>query len=107
VNAGTRSGDGGSEPTVTRDDSRGAYELGLDGRQVGGAYFRLEGGRAIFTHTEIDPDYEHRHLGSLLVGEALDDVRRRGETVVPLCPFVAAYIRDHDEYVDLLDRQSG
>jgi predicted GNAT family acetyltransferase len=33
----------------------------------------------------------------------LDDVRRQGKIVVPLCPFVAAFIGKHPEYVDLVD----
>jgi predicted GNAT family acetyltransferase len=32
----------------------------------------------------------------------LDDVRRRGMEVLPICPFVAAYVKRHPEYTDLL-----
>jgi hypothetical protein len=38
-----------------------------------------------------------------LARAALDDVRELGLEVVPLCPFIAAYIRSHaDEYLDLV-----
>jgi predicted GNAT family acetyltransferase len=43
----------------------------------------------------------HGH-GSTLVRAALDDVRARGLSVIPLCPFVKAYIEKHPEYADLL-----
>jgi uncharacterized protein len=39
------------------------------------------------------------------VADALDDIRSRGLQVVPLCPFVAAYIRRHPEYEDLVTRE--
>jgi predicted GNAT family acetyltransferase len=39
------------------------------------------------------------------VADALDDIRSRGLKVVPLCPFVAAYIRRHPEYEDLVARE--
>jgi predicted GNAT family acetyltransferase len=37
-----------------------------------------------------------------LVEAALTDIRVRGLRVVPLCPFVAGYIRRHPEYADLV-----
>jgi predicted GNAT family acetyltransferase len=43
-------------------------------------------------------------VGSALVAGALDDIRSRGLRVVPLCPFVAAFIRRHSEYADLVAR---
>lgn len=56
----------------------------------------------MLVHTDIDPGYEGRGLGSKLVAGALDDLRRRGLGVVPLCPFVAAYLRRHPEQADLV-----
>jgi predicted GNAT family acetyltransferase len=41
-------------------------------------------------------------VGSQLVRGALDDLRARGLRVVPLCPFVAAYLRRHPEDADLV-----
>jgi predicted GNAT family acetyltransferase len=55
-----------------------------------------------FLHTEVDPTVQRRGLGSALVAGALDDARARGLAVVPLCPFVDAYIRRHPEYADLV-----
>jgi predicted GNAT family acetyltransferase len=41
-------------------------------------------------------------LGSTLVSGALDEVRSRGESVLPFCPFVRSQIKKHREYVDLV-----
>jgi predicted GNAT family acetyltransferase len=38
----------------------------------------------------------------VLVRQMLDDVRNRGLSIRPLCPFVRVYIRGHDEYADLV-----
>jgi uncharacterized protein len=78
------------------------YELRLDDKLVGLAVYRRREGRIAFTHTEVDPSCEGRGLGSRLVGAALDDARREGLEVVPLCPFVGYYIDRHPEYEDLL-----
>ena len=73
-----------------------------DGALAGFAQYVLRSGRIIFVHTEIDDAYEGKGLGSQLAAEALDDVRRRGHLVVPLCPFIANYIEQHPEYAGLL-----
>ena len=57
----------------------------------------------IVAHTEIDERREGEGLGSELVRGVLDRIRASGKTVIPLCPFTAAYIQRHPEYVDLVD----
>ncbi|MFC4019015.1 GNAT family N-acetyltransferase [Micromonospora sp. GCM10011542] len=78
------------------------YEVLVDGALAGFADYRLHDDRVVFTHTEVDVAHNGRGLGSRLVGEALDDVRRQGLFVTPLCQFVVSYIRRHAEYADLV-----
>ena len=78
------------------------YEAQVDGAVAGRAYYELQPGRIVFLHTEVYPEYEGRGIGSLLAKDALDDVRSTGLRVVPRCPFIARYIREHPEYQDLL-----
>jgi predicted GNAT family acetyltransferase len=44
---------------------------------------------------------EGNGIGSLIVRAGLDYAREQSYKVVPLCSFVAAYIRRHTEYADL------
>lgn len=84
-----------------RNDAR--YEVWTEGQLAGFAQYRLHSGRITFTHTEIDPEHEGAGLGSRLVRAALDDVRERKLAVLPVCPFIADYIRRHPEdYLDLV-----
>ena len=78
------------------------YELRLDGRVIGFAAYRRRNDRIVFIHTEVDESYEGRGLGSRLAAAALEDVRGKGLVVVPLCPFIAGYIREHPEYHELV-----
>lgn len=87
---------------VTNNTDRSRYEILLDGKPAGFAEYRLDGQRTVFTHTEIDPAFEGKGLGSLLAKAALDDVRAAGRSVVPLCPFIKGYIDRHPEYKDLV-----
>lgn len=92
--------------TTSVEDSseRARYEVTVDGALAGFAAYRdRPGDIRVFTHTEIDGAYEGRGLGGLLVSTALDDVRSRGLTIRPLCPFVRGYLERHPEYADLVD----
>jgi uncharacterized protein len=78
------------------------YELRLGGRLIGIAAYRRRNGRIVFLHTEIDESVEGRGFGGVIASGALDDGRRQGLEVIPLCPFIAAYIERHPEYEDLV-----
>ena len=88
---------------VTNRADRLRYEITLDGALAGFAQYADHRGVRTFVHTEIDPRFEGLGLASTLICEALADVRQRGLTIVPQCPFVRAYIDHHPEVADLVD----
>ena len=55
-----------------------------------------------FDHTFVPPAARGRGIASQLTDHALRFARDAGHTVIPSCPFVAAHIRRHPEYRDLL-----
>lgn len=89
---------------ITLADNPGAhrFELRKAGEVAAYAEYNLLEGMLMFTHTEVLPQFEGQGLGSKLAAFALDDVRRRGLAAVPVCTFVAGYIRRHGEYRDLV-----
>lgn len=91
--------------TVRHDHQQQRYVLDVDGKALGVASYQQDGDRQIFTHTEVDSSLEGQGMGSKLIREALDDVRQRGKRVVPQCEFVAAYVKKHDEWNDIVDTQ--
>jgi predicted GNAT family acetyltransferase/glutaredoxin len=93
---------GVTETEVVDVPEASRYELRLGGRLVGLAAYRRRNGRIAFTHTEVDESCEGRGFGSRLAAAALDDARRNGVAVVPLCPFIAHYIDRHPEYEELV-----
>jgi hypothetical protein len=93
----------GRQVSVVRRPNERRYELLLDGKPAGELVYRdRRGDVTAFLHTEVDPSVQLRGLGSALVAAALDDARERGMHVVPICPFVEAFIRRHPEYADVV-----
>jgi uncharacterized protein len=79
------------------------YEVFVEGDLGGFIEYTLSGKRITMYHTEVEPAYKGQGVGSEFARAALDDVRRRGLELVPLCPFIAEYIREHpDDYLDLV-----
>ncbi|SCQ64531.1 GNAT family N-acetyltransferase [Propionibacterium freudenreichii] len=59
----------------------------------------------MFTHTEVEPNFEGQGVGSKIARFALDDVRDDGSrSVLPLCPFIKGWILRHPDYKDLVYR---
>jgi len=85
------------ELTVTRNDELHRYEIRVDDVLGGFTEFEeIEPGTLRFPHTVTDPAFRGKGLGSVLVAAAMQDVASRGETVVPLCPFVRRYLRENE-----------
>ncbi|GAB7189553.1 N-acetyltransferase [Kineococcus sp. NUM-3379] len=90
---------GGNGFTV-RDVTGERYEI-LDGTVVAGAAHYLDVPAArerILYHTVVDDAFAGRGAGSALARAAVDGTVAAGLTVVPVCPFVKAWLRRHPEF---------
>lgn len=92
------------EPLVVRDNpDRHRFEIDLGDGSLAVANYTLSANKILFTHTEVPKAHEGEGIASALIRFALAAARERGLRVVPLCPFVAAYMQRHAEVQDLLD----
>ncbi len=91
----------GAPTTVTRESDH--FTIAVDGRVVGKAEYLDRGDKRVFTHTEVDNNYEGRGLATILIGEALQQTRDAGLRIKALCPMVVAYLKKHDEYSDIVE----
>lgn len=88
-------------PEVTDNPAQHRFEVHLDGALAGFAEYQRTDTLMIFTHTEIDPAFEGRGIGSALAAGALDLVRGTGRKVLPVCPFIKGWIERHPDYLDI------
>jgi len=86
---------------VAHDEKANRFEMSVAGETALLTY-RILNGSIIFDHTEVPPAIEGQGFASKLTEAALEFARSKHLRVVPLCPFVAGYVRKHSEYQDLL-----
>jgi predicted GNAT family acetyltransferase len=91
---------------VEREDgvSKGRYRLIIDGVEAEMTYSRAGKGLIIIDHTEVPAAMRGRKVGERLVRQAVEDARRDGVAIMPLCPFAKAQIARHPEWQDVLRR---
>ncbi len=53
----------------------------------------------LIKHTEVMPAHEGRGIGAALARFILEDARRQGRGLIPVCPYMAAFIQRHPEYM--------
>ena len=95
-----------SGETVEREDgaSKGRYLLVVDGVEAEMTYSRAGKALIIIDHTDVPAVLRGRKIGERLVRQAIEDARRDGVAIVPLCPFARAQIDRHPEWQDVLRR---
>ena len=91
-----------AEPEIVEDKEQSRYEARVDGEVIGVADYVGQEGRKSFTHTETFAGHKGEGMAGKIVAKALADARADGIEVLPFCSFVAAYIGDHREYLDLV-----
>lgn len=88
---------------IANNEAERRWEVTIDGKVVAFADYRTRPGRVIFTHTEVNPDFEGRGIGSRLARAALDDAVARELRITLYCPFIRTYVDRHPEYEPSID----
>lgn len=92
-----------AEQVVSRNEDESRWEAHVGGVLAGFAAYQVVDDDVVFTHTEVDPAFEGKGVGSALARFALDAVRAEGtHKVMPQCPFIKAWIAKHPDDIPLV-----
>ena len=80
------------------------FTVEVEGQTVGLARFVERDDQRVFVHTEVEPAFAGRGLATMLIARALAATRADGRRIVALCPMVAAYLKKHHDFDDIVDR---
>ena len=97
------------EVALEEEETRGRFALrqppGPDGEVKGTMTFSRAGNTLwIIDHTEVDASLKGTGAGAALVRAGVEEARRRGIRILPLCPFARSQFGRHLEYQDVLHR---
>lgn len=99
-----------AKPGLTTDDVRreergssgGRWVATLEGHEAEMTYSRASASLIIIDHTGVPDTLRGRGVGPVLVRRAVEDARREGFRILPLCPFAKAQFERHPEWRDVL-----
>lgn len=85
--------------------SKGRYFIRLDtGEEAEMTFSKVGDRQIIIDHTGVPDAFRGQGAGLKLVTRAVEDMRKAGKTIIPLCPFAAAQFKRHPEWSDVLKR---
>lgn len=93
-----------SDEPIEREvgESKGRYFVVVNGVEAEMTYSRVSDTMMIIDHTEVPAALRGRKVGERLVQRAIEDARREGVSIIPLCPFAKAQIKRHPDWQDVV-----
>lgn len=87
---------------LLKNEEKKRFELHVEGHIAFIEYILTNQNVMYLTHTEVPVALEGKGVGSSIVVKALNYIKANNFTLAPLCPFVAAYLKRHPEWKEIL-----
>ncbi|PZF74563.1 GNAT family N-acetyltransferase [Taibaiella soli] len=65
--------------------------------------YELDKPRITLVHTEVPESMEGKGVASALIEKVLEHIEKGGLKLIPVCPFVRAYLKRHPDWKRILD----
>ena len=95
--------------TVEHEDGagHGRYFISLPGNVEAEMTYRKIGPDIVaIDHTYTPPEFRGRNIAFLMLSAGIEDARRKGLKILPLCSYAAIQFKRHAEWSDLLTPDS-
>ncbi|PKA82273.1 hypothetical protein ATE92_0400 [Ulvibacter sp. MAR_2010_11] len=87
--------------SISENKDKKRFETKVEGKTAFIEYIRAQES-VYLTHTEVPKELEGKGIASSMVKQVLIQIKEEGNKLVPLCPFVAAYVKRHPEWKEIL-----
>lgn len=88
---------------IQNNSEKKRFEYRVESHVAVADYILTKDGRIVLTHTEVPKSMEGQGVGSKLARAAFNYAKENNLKVMPLCPFMASFVRRHrDEYAGIL-----
>jgi predicted GNAT family acetyltransferase len=90
---------------IINNKRQSQFELKLPDGEIAVLTYRWLKGSMVLMHTAVPKSGQNKGVGSAIAKYALENARTHNLKIVVYCPFVAAYMKRHPEYNDLIDEE--
>ncbi|CUX34563.1 GNAT family N-acetyltransferase [Agrobacterium deltaense] len=87
----------------TETGSHGEYSATVEGHKAEMTYSRTSPSLIIIDHTGVPDALRGKGVGQALAAHAIDEARKGGWKIIPLCPFFKAQTLRHPEWADVIN----
>ncbi|ESU21227.1 acetyltransferase [Flavobacterium enshiense DK69] len=90
------------EIPLVKNEEKNQFEITIDGHKAFILYKEKPYATALI-HTETEPELEGKGAGTAVIEKTLAYIEEHNSKIIPLCPFVFAYIKRHPEWKRIVD----
>jgi len=90
---------------ITHNPGENRFETWIEG-QLSKLDYLENGDTIVMTHVGVHPDHRGQGVAGKLTEVALEYARSRSLRVIPMCSYVAAYIRHNPQHAELTRQRS-
>ena len=85
---------------VIHNEAEDRFETWID-NQLSKLDYMQDGNTIVMTHVGVHPEHRGQGVAGKLTEVALEYARKKSLRVIPMCPYIATYIRRNPKYEDL------
>lgn len=89
------------EVKIKENTEKKRFEVEVENKIALIEYIRAED-KMYLTHTEVPTELEGKGIASSMAKQVLQQIKDENLKLVPLCPFIASYIKRHPEWKEIL-----
>jgi len=91
---------------IIHNEAENRFETWID-NQLSKLDYMQDGDTIVMTHVGVYPEHRGQGIAGKLTQVALEYAKERSFRVIPMCPYIAAYIRRNTRYEDLTKQRVG
>ena len=89
---------------VAHNETEERFETWIDG-QLSKLDYMQDGNTMVITHVGVHPEHRGQGVAGKITEAALEYAKQKSYRVIPMCPYVATYIRRNPQYLELTKQQ--
>ena len=89
---------------IIHNAAENRFETWIDG-QLSKLDYMLDGDTIVMTHVGVYPEYRGQGVAGKLTQVALEYAKENSLRVIPMCPYIADYIRRNPQYIELTSQE--